>query len=115
MYRCVHCQKEKLDCRCQTPFKTPDTAHDLPGRKRILRLMFDLPDFNELSPEFVELMNSAVARSMDRVLERVFVGGDRNRLLRPPWHIAEETQHTFFTTINFDRAYYLTKHGDNNE
>ncbi len=75
--------------------------------------MFGFPDFNELSPEFVELLNSTMAKSMDMIFDQVFVDGDRLRYtpLRKMVHDMEERkQVAFFTQAFYSvRPYTRTK------
>lgn len=118
MYKCVHCQKEKRDCRCQTPFRTPDTPHDLPGQKRILRLLFDVPAADwEKFDEYMTAMKVSV--SMSLMIDRALFEGDR-KPLRGPWRshnadAAKAKRDAFFSSSQFSRPYYRTKHGGNDE
>ena len=107
MYKCVHCQKEKRDCCCQTPFRTPDTPHDFPGQKRILRLMFDLPGWDEF------MTRVKIAQSMAFMIDKALFLGDgsvRNH------DAAEAKKKSFFAISSPSPSPYVrTKHRGSDE
>ena len=109
MHKCVHCSKERRDCRCPNVIGKPITPHDFPGQKRVLRLMFELPDFGSAENPFPEFVHSArIVQSMAFMIDKALFEGDgpvRN-------YDATKAKHdAFFSSSQFSRPYYRTKHG----